>query len=174
MYVGQQSDHKNIVRLAEAHQKLLLDHPDLGLVLAGRKNSATVKNELLFTKRGYSNITFTDFISDAQLNWLYAHAQAYVFPSLMEGFGLPGLEAMGHGTPVISSNASCLPEVYGNAAHYFNPTDTDDMAAAINEVLGNDKLRTRLSTNGYKQIKKFSWKKMAQETHKIYIEALED
>jgi glycosyltransferase involved in cell wall biosynthesis len=89
LYVGQQSDYKNIKRLGDAHQKLLKTYPDLGLVLVGKKNASALTNEAYFTKKKYKNILFTDFVADNQLNWLYAHADAYVFPSLMEGFGLP-------------------------------------------------------------------------------------
>lgn len=174
LYVGQQSDYKNIKRLGDAHQILLAKYPDLGLVLVGKKDASALKNEEYFNKQHYTNIHFTGFIEDPQLSWLYTHAQAYVFPSLMEGFGLPGLEAMGYGTPVVSSNATCLPEVYGQAAHYFNPTDTSDIAKAVDEVLSNDTLRTRLSKAGYKQIKKYSWKKMAKETHAIYQQVLKN
>lgn len=172
LYVGSQSDYKNIKRLGDAHQILLAKYPDLGLVLAGSKNASALKNEAYFNERKYKNIHFTGFVSDPELSWLYTHAQAYVFPSLMEGFGLPGLEAMGYGTPVVSSKASCLPEVYGQAAHYFDPTDTSDMAEAIDQVLSDDKIRTRLSKAGYKQIKKYSWKKMAKETHAVYMKVL--
>lgn len=172
LYVGQQSDYKNIKRLGDAHQILLAKYPDLGLVLVGKKNASALKNENYFLDMGYTDIHFTDFVDDAHLSWLYTHAQAYVFPSLMEGFGLPGLEAMGYGTPVVSSNTTCLPEVYGQAAHYFNPIDTSDMAEAIDQVLSDDKLRTRLAKAGYKQIKKYSWKKQAQETHKVYEKVL--
>lgn len=173
LYVGQQSDYKNLKRLGDAHQILLAKYPDLGLVLAGKKNASALKNEAYFNSKGYTNIHFTDFVPDEQLSWLYTHAEAYVFPSIMEGFGLPGLEAMGYGTPVVSSNATCLPEVYGQAAHYFNPLDTSDMAEAIAQVLSDDKLRTRLAKAGFKQIKKYSWKKMAQETHAIYKQVLQ-
>lgn len=172
MYVGQQSDYKNIRRLGDAHQQLLRDHPNLGLILVGRKNAATLKNEAYFTSKGYKNIIFTDFIPDSQRDWLYTKATAYVFPSLMEGFGLPGLEAMGYGTPVVSSNQTCLPEVYGDAAHYFDPTDIDDMAHAINDVLTNETLRSDLIKKGTKQFKKYSWKHMTKETHKVYLRAL--
>jgi glycosyltransferase involved in cell wall biosynthesis len=174
LYVGQQSDYKNIKRLGDAHQLLLAKYPDLGLVLVGKKNASALKNEAYFNSRNYEQIVFTDFVNDNQLSWLYAHAKAYIFPSLMEGFGLPGLEAMGYGTPVVSSNATCLPEIYEQAAHYFNPEDTSDMAEAIDQVLSDDTLRTRLSKAGYKQIKKYSWKKMAKETHKVYLNALQD
>lgn len=174
LYVGQQSDYKNIKRLGDAHQLLLGKYPDLGLVLVGKMTASAQKNEAYFSARGYKNIHFTGFVEDPQLSWLYTHAAAYVFPSLMEGFGLPGLEAMGYGTPVVSSNASCLPEIYGQAAHYFNPLDTSDIAEAISQVLSDDKLRTRLSKAGYKQIKKYSWKKMAQQTHSIYKQILKE
>lgn len=172
LYVGSQSDYKNIKRLGDAHQKLLEHYPNLGLVLVGSKNAAAQINESYFLKKKYKNILFTGFVSDKELNWLYAHSSAYVFPSLMEGFGLPGLEAMGQGTPVISSNATCLPEIYGDAAHYFDPNSTDDMVRAITEVLGNEKLQNKLATSGYEQIKKYSWKKMAQQTHAIYMKVL--
>ena len=173
LYVGQQSDYKNIPRLAAAHQRLIKKYPDLGLVLVGSMNASTEMNEELFTEKHYKNIIFTGFLSDAQLNWLYKEADAYVFPSLMEGFGLPGLEAMGHGTPVASSSATCLPEIYGDAAHYFNPNDTTDMARAVDEVLDNHILREELIKEGHKQFKKYSWEKTAEQTHQIYLNALE-
>lgn len=172
MYVGQQSDYKNIKRLGDAHQLLLSKNPNLGLVLVGKKNAASAINEKYFATQEYKNIHFTDFVSDAQLSWLYSQARAYVFPSLMEGFGLPGLEAMGHNLPVISSNATCLPEVYGDAAHYFNPHDTSDIARAIDEVLSNISLQEELTLKGAKQLKKYSWHKMAKETHAIYKKVL--
>ncbi len=172
LYVGQQSDYKNIKRLGDAHQILLAKYPDLGLVLVGSKNASALATENYFNERNYQNILFTGFVDDSNLSWLYSNAQAYTFPSLMEGFGLPGLEAMGYGTPVVSSNTTCLPEVYGQAAHYFNPHDTSDIAEAIDQVLSNDHLRTRLAKAGFKQIKKYSWKKMAIETHKVYKQVL--
>ena len=172
MYVGQQSDYKNIKRLGDAHQKLLETHPDLGLILVGKKNASARKNEAYFVRKGYKNILFTDFIEDAQRDWLYTECSAYVFPSLMEGFGLPALEAMGYGAPVVSSSATCLPEVYQDAAYYFDPTDTDDMARAINDVLVNKQLQESLIIKGSEQIKKYSWKRMAEQTHAIYINAL--
>lgn len=172
MYVGQQSDYKNIPRLAAAHQKLLDSHPDLGLVLVGKKNVSIRQNEALFTKQSYKNIHFTDFVADDQLAWLYQNTECYVFPSLMEGFGLPSLEAMGYGAPVASSDATCLPEINGDAAHYFNPLDVDDMARAISDVLDDSKRRASMIELGYKQFKKYSWRKTAQQTHAVYLNAL--
>lgn len=172
LYVGQQLDHKNIPRLAEAHQLLLAQYPDLGLVLAGRLTPEAKSNQVLFESKGYKNIHFTDYISDAELNWLYAHCVVYVFPSLMEGFGLPGLEAMGQGAPVASSNKTSLPEILGNAALYFDPTDSSAMAQTIGLYLDNESLRSQHISLGKEQIKKFSWQRMAEETLAIYKNVL--
>ena len=173
MYVGQQSDYKNIRRLGDAHQQLIKKYPDLGLILVGKKNVSALKNETYFNNKNYKNILFTDFIPDSQLYWLFSKTEAYIFPSLMEGFGLPGLEAMGYGTPVVSSNATCLPEVYGDAAHYFDPNDVADITRAIDEVISNKTLQKELVTKGYKQLEKYSWRRMAEQTHAVYIKALE-
>ncbi len=172
LYVGQQPDYKNIRRLGDAHQQLLSKYPDLGLILVGRKAKDVRNNETYFTSRNYKNILFTDFIADSQKDWLYTQASAYVFPSLMEGFGLPGLEAMVGGAPVVSSKATCLPEVYGDAAHYFDPNSTDDIARAIDEVLSSDSLRHSLIAAGHEQVKKYSWRRAAEQTHKTYLKAL--
>jgi len=172
LYVGHQSDYKNIRRLGDAHQKLLEKHPDLGLVLVGKINNSSSSNQNYFKEKGYRNIIFTDFLPNEERDWLYTNAAAYVFPSLMEGFGLPGLEAMGYGTPVVSSNATCLPEVYDDAAHYFDPNNTDDMARAIDDVLTDDNLRNKLIKEGYKQIAKYSWLRTAEQTRSVYIDAI--
>lgn len=173
MYVGQQSDYKNIPRLAAAHQKLLDTHPDLGLVLVGKKNASIRRNEELFAQKAYKNIHFTDFVADDQLAWLYQNTDCYVFPSLMEGFGLPSLEAMSYGAPVASSNASCLPEINGKAAHYFDPLNIDDMARAVSEVIDDAELRASLIARGKAQFKKYSWRKTAEQTHAVYISSLQ-
>lgn len=173
LYVGQQSDYKNIRRLGDAHQKLLATHPDLGLILVGKMTAAHKKNQAYFAAKGYKNIHFTGFIEDAQRDWLFTQCNAYVFPSLMEGFGLPGLEAMGYGAPVVSSSATCLPEVYEDAAYYFDPRDTDDMARAINDVLTNPQLRNSLIIKGREQVKKYSWRRLAEQTHAVYEQALD-
>jgi len=173
LYVGQEPDYKNIRRLGEAHQKLVKKHPDLGLVLVGRMNEDTKRNRAYFEKNHYKNIYFTGFINDSQRDYLLTHAEAYVFPSLMEGFGLPPLEAMSYGTPVISSHASCMPEILGAAAEYFDPLDTDNMAEVIDRVLSDKALQKTLVERGRKQLKKYSWSKMARETHAIYMQVLE-
>lgn len=173
LYVGAFSNYKNIRRLGDAHHQLKKLYPDLGLVLVGRKNSLAQQTEQYFSSKNYSNILFTDFISDESRDWLFTKADAYVFPSLMEGFGLPPLEAMAYGTPVISSNASCMPEILGDAAEYFNPKDVDDIAHAIDRVLSDPALRKEMTKKGLDQVKKYSWQRTAQQTHAIYMKALE-
>lgn len=174
MYVGQQSDYKNVRRLIHSHQKLLQTFPDLGLVFVGSMNTMAKRNKEWVDKKGYKNILFAGFVEDHNLAWMYQHTEAYVFPSLMEGFGLPGLEAMVQGAPVVSSDATCLPEIYGDAAHYFNPKDVDDIANKIADVLNDESLRTTLIKNGYTQIKKYSWAKTAKQTLGVYRDALRE
>lgn len=172
LYVGTQSDYKNLIRLSDAHQKLLAKYPDLGLVFVGRINESPTGVAAHVKKMGYENVHFTGFIPDKQRNWLFKNCESYIFPSLMEGFGLPGLEAIANSAPVVSSNATCLPEIYGDAVEYFDPLDVGDMAAAIDRVLSDDKLRTQLIKRGQKQLKKYSWVNCAEQTHGVYVKAL--
>lgn len=168
MYIGRPTPHKNLERLIEAFVLLQKDNPDLRLVLAGKKDANYQRIEQGVAQRGIENVVFTDFVSEGQLRWLYENCQAYVFPSLSEGFGLPGLEAMIHGAPVVSSNAACLPEIYGDAAHYFDPIDVNAMAKAINKVLADSALRKQLTDNGKLRTSLYSWQRMAEQTLEIY------
>ncbi len=164
MYVGRPLPHKNLPRLIDAFVALKSSRPDLTLVLAGKKDVLYRRIARDVKKRSIDNVLFTDFVSEGQLRWLYENCAAYVFPSLSEGFGLPGLEAMQHGAPVVSSNATCLPEIYGEAAHYFDPQSTDDMARAINDVLTKPGLREKLITAGRAQAAKYSWRRYLQSS----------
>jgi glycosyltransferase involved in cell wall biosynthesis len=172
MYVGRPTPHKNLERLIEAHQKLRERFPGLRLVLTGKKDVNYQRIEAMVAGRELPDVVFTGFVSEGQLRWLYENCAAYVFPSLSEGFGLPGLEAMAHGAPVVSSNATCLPEIYGDAAQYFDPKDTAAMAAAIGTVLSDIDLRNSLIAAGKNQVVKYSWQRMAEQTLSIYKEAL--
>lgn len=173
MYVGRPTPHKNLERLIEAFAALQVRRPELRLVLAGKKDANYERIEQDALKNGVKNIYFTGFVSEGELRWLYENCAAYVFPSLSEGFGLPGLEAMAHGAPVVSSDATCLPEVYGDAAHYFDPTDIESMTDAINEVLTDKNLRSALVQRGRAQAKKYSWRRMAKQTLRIYEQLLD-
>ena len=172
-HVGSPFPHKNIERLIEAFERLSDKYPDLQLVLAGKKEYYFAQlQKQIDASPVKDRIVVTGFISDAELKWLYENASTYVLPSLSEGFGLPGLEAMAHGCPLVSSNATCMPEVYGEAAHYFDPYDTAEMAQKISEVLDDEKLRKELVQKGSEQVKKFSWKRMAEETLAVYENVL--
>lgn len=174
MHVGSPFPHKNLDRLIDAFEVLKQNHPTLQLVLAGKKEHFFKKlKENKINKCAYKDsIVLPGFVEDSELKWLYEKAKCYVLPSLSEGFGLPGLEAMAHGCALVSSNATCLPEVYGNGAHYFDPNNVNDMADKINDVLNNKKLRELLIKKGYDQLKKYSWQKMAKQTLDIYNKTL--
>lgn len=172
MYVGRPTPHKNLERLIQAFSLLSETYPDLCLALAGRKDDNYRGIEASLPNNSVNKVIFTDFVSEGQLKWMYEHCSAYIFPSLSEGFGLPGLEAMVHGAPVVSSNASCLPEVYGDAAEYFDPLDINGMAKAISRVLDNQNLHEQLIKKGRRQAAKYSWARMAEQTLELYKRAL--
>ena len=167
--VGTAFPHKNLQNLVLAHKILLADYPDLKLLMAGKKEYYYNQlDEFIEQNTNTDRVRTLGFVSDAELKWLYQHAAAYVFPSFSEGFGLPALEAMVHGVPVASSNATCLPEVCGDAALYFDPASPADMAKTISTLLSDTKLRTDLIKKGYTQASKFSWERMAQQTLEVY------
>ena len=168
MYIGRPTPHKNLWRLIEAFKVLKSAHPDLKLILAGKLDNNYKDIQARVKRESIEGVVFTDFVSEGELKWLYEQTQAYIFPSLSEGFGLPGLEAMAQGAPVVSSNATCLPEIYGDAAHYFDPLDVQAMAKAIDEVLSDDKLRAKLVSLGHEQVNKYSWRRTAEETLAVY------
>ena len=168
MYIGRPLPHKNLQRLIEAFNIIETTDPDLILVLAGKKDILYSRIEEDVKTKAIENIVFTGFVSEGQLRWLYENCKAYVFPSLSEGFGLPGLEAMIHGAPVVSSNFTCLPEVFGEAAEYFNPMDVENMATAIKRVINDETLQKKLITAGYKQAAKYSWERMTKQTLQVY------
>lgn len=170
LYVGSQFAYKNVKRLCDAHQRLLDTHPRLGLILVGRPDRESEFTRAYVAEKGYRNIVFTGFIPDAQRDWLYENTAAYIFPSLMEGFGLPGLEAMGYGAPVVSSDRTCLPEVYGDGALYFDPENVDDIVLQIGRVLDDDALRRELIARGAERFGVYSWRRMAEQVLQFYLD----
>ncbi|MEM6997322.1 MAG: glycosyltransferase family 1 protein [Patescibacteria group bacterium] len=168
MYVGQSSKYKGQLKIIKTLQRLRIIHKDLRLAIIGKPNEYTDKLKRIVKEHSYSGVDFLGFVSDEELSWAYSNAAAFVQASTSEGFGLMNLEAMVCGCPVVSSNATCLPEICGDAAHYFDPNNADEMYAAIDEVLSNEALRKRLVANGKKQVKNYSWSKMAKETKSVY------
>lgn len=168
-HAGSPLPHKNLERLTEAFTILKEDYPDLQLVLIGKKEFYFRQLEESLVNHPYRrDIHMPGFVTDQQLVWTYQNAACYVLPSLSEGFGLPGLEAMANGSPLASSNATCLPEVYGQAALFFDPYDIYDMAHVVGKIIGNKRLTKELIGKGSKQWRKYSWEKMARETLEVY------
>ncbi|KXK08968.1 MAG: Capsular glucan synthase [Microgenomates bacterium OLB22] len=165
LFVGTLQSRKNIARLIEAIHTIRSTYPDLLLLLAGRRGWLYEK----MLKR-IQELQLTDvvrelgYVPDAELAVLYENAQCFVLPSLYEGFGIPILEAMAHGTPVVTSDNSSLPEVGGDACLYVNANDTMQIAIAIERVLTEKELRKSLVSKGKEQIKKFSWDACAAQT----------
>lgn len=173
MYLGTAFPHKNLYKLVEAFEILKQTHPYLKLVLVGKKEIHYQELEQYAQKQPHAkDIFITGFLPDEEARWLYEHCRVYVFPSLSEGFGLPGLEAIAHGAVVAASDASCLPEVYGPAAHYFDATNPADIAAKVSEVMTDTAVRQQLADAGQAQLAKYSWHHMAEETLDVYKEAL--
>jgi len=158
--VGTKEPRKNIKRLIEAF--VSLGRSDIELVLVGKHGWGEKIVEM------GNQIRELGFVDDEDLSILYSGAEAFVYPSLYEGFGFPVLEAMACGCSVITSNISSLPEVAGEAALLVYPKETKEIANAINTLLNDDKLRQKLVKNGLEQAKKFSWEKTAKEMLKIY------
>jgi glycosyltransferase involved in cell wall biosynthesis len=163
---------KNTVTLIKCFYKLIVENAikDTYLVLVGSKGwlfdeifkTAKTQPDLL------DRIIFTDYIQDSDLSAIYSGATCFVYPSFYEGFGLPPLEAMQCGVPVITSNTSSLPEVVGDAAILIDPTDQDQLCQAMLTLLGDEKLREILKQKGLKRAQQFSWKKCADQTTEIY------
>ncbi len=170
LYVGVAYPHKNLDRLLTAWQ-IFCDKTgnQYQLVLVGKKNYFY---DRLLKKFGelfaMGLVVFTDFINDETLNSLYRSASIFVFPSLYEGFGIPPLEAMAYGVPVIASSATCMPEVLEGAALYFNPLQIEEMVEALISGFDDKKLRAELSMLGKKIAAKYSWYSCAKKTSEVY------
>jgi len=179
LYVGNAYPHKNLDRLLAVFSKLRLEHKDLVLVMVGKMDyfyeriKETAQRLNLWQNNNLNSpVIFAGYVPDAQLEIMYAKAQAYVFPSLYEGFGLPPLEAMAQSCPVVSSNRGALPEILGSAADYFNPEDEADIFSRLDDILKDGRRREELKELGLLQIKKYSWWECARQTLDIYLKIL--
>ncbi len=171
LYVGSAYPHKNLEKLILAFLALAEKKPNLKLVLVGKNNFFYQKLRdwiISLNNENGSRIVFTDYLTDEQLVNLYLSAKIYVFPSLIEGFGLPPLEAQSYDLPVLTSNASCLPEILGNGAYYFNPNSIEDIKEKIELLLDDEGLRKSLIEKGKNNLKKYSWQKMTENILNLY------
>lgn len=171
LFVGTIQPRKNVKRLIEAFSDALQGEKNLQLVIIGKKGWQFEDILDAPNKLGISeHVTFLHSVPDSDLSSFYKHAEVFVLPSLYEGFGLPVLEAMKYGCPVVTSNISSLPEAGGDAALYVNPEDTSDIAKKIKEVLEDENLRKRMIKKGFEQVKNFSWEKSAKEVLSVLKE----
>lgn len=181
LYAGAIRRHKNVPRLVEAFAVVraqLAEHPvykDLRLVIIGDTISQYPgMRQAVIKSRVEQVVRFLGFVPFDTLRCFYASAAAFVFPSQYEGFGLPPLEAMACGTPVVTSNVSSLPEVVGDAAVLVKPDNVFDIARGIQEVLLDEGLRAELIRRGHQQAGRFSWERTARQVLEIYNEAAEE
>ncbi len=171
LYVGNAYPHKNLERLVLVFKEIIKKHPHLYLVLVGKEDYFYRRLKEFVSQNSVKKVIFADYVLDEHLPVVYRESLLYVFPSLYEGFGLPPLEAMTENVPVVSSQASCLPEILGDAAVYFDPKAETEMAEIIEKAISDENLRQRLIEKGKERIRKFSWEKMARETREVYIKA---
>lgn len=168
LYLGTLQPRKNIPTLIKAFKSFRETYKDFKLVLVGRKG--WLYNEIFEEVKKFDltdSITFTGFIPDEEAISLYKHAFCFVLPSLYEGFGIPILEAMSFDCPVITSYASSLPEVGGEACLYFEPENADDLVFNLKLLKEDSSLRKELIQKGRERVKEFSWEKCAQETLRV-------
>lgn len=171
IYTGNAYPHKNLGRLIKAW-KAIFEKTKTELVLVGGRSVFSSRIQDLITQEKASlYVKFLGFVTPNQLSVVYQKAVVYVFPSLSEGFGLPGLDAMKLGLPVVCSNISALKEIYGDAAVYFDPEDLGDMQKQIIQVILSTTLREKLIARGHKREKLYSWLRAAKETLNIYQES---
>jgi glycosyltransferase involved in cell wall biosynthesis len=173
LYVGTIEPRKNLAILLSTYRNLLDKGFDISLVIAGGKGWY-YENFLREMKRLHleNKIILPGYVPDEHLPGLYSSAEAFVYPSLYEGFGFPVLEAMACGTPVICSNTSSLPEVAGDAAILLPPGDINIWEQAIRKILKDDQLRADMRRKGLQQAARFTWEKTARKTLDVYQELL--
>ncbi len=171
LYVGSNKPHKNLASLVRAWAGLVRDElvgADLRLIIAGREDPRHTSARALASQLGLgASVCFMPDVPDADLPALLGGAECFVFPSCQEGFGLPPLEAMACGTPVVASNRGSLPEVIGEAGLLVEP-EPDSLAAAIRHMLQDEELRAHLRARGLARARQFSWKRTAAATLEVY------
>ncbi|MGA7379715.1 MAG: glycosyltransferase family 1 protein [Terriglobales bacterium] len=177
LYAGSISPPKNLVRIIEAFSALKAElekqekFPDLKLIIIGDELSKHPDLRRTVIRSGVQNdVRFLGFIPIEMLRVFYDAAKIFVFPSLYEGFGLPPLEAMAHGTPVVTSTTSSLPEVVGNAAVLVNPENVFEIMRALLHLLLDQPVRDQMKKRCYEQAKKFSWDVSARRILEVYAE----
>jgi glycosyltransferase involved in cell wall biosynthesis len=179
LYAGNIKPQKNLARLIEAFAVVkaeLRDDPFFGqlklLLIGDDLGKHPDLRRAVVRTRLREDVRFLGFVPHHVLRVFYAHASAFLFPSLYEGFGLPPLEAMAHGTPVLTSNVSSLPEVFSDAALLVNPENVFEIARGIRQILTEGVLRETLVRNGFECVRKYSWERAAKQILQVYEDAV--
>ena len=170
LFVGNTNPRKNLKRLMLAFDRVKARGLPHHLIIAGGQGWSFDREEALADIRHKESVRFIGFVPDEDMPALYSAADAFLFPSLYEGFGIPVLEAQRCGTPVLTSNGSSLPEVGGGGALYADPYDVDDMAEGIYRLLTEPELTARLTERGYQNAERFSWQASAERLNTIVEE----
>lgn len=172
LFVGVMKERKNVLRIIRAFQHFSRTHPDWHLLLAGEAEGeyARMLKETARAGAASAQIRFLGYRTDAEIAYLYRHAAAFVYPSIIEGFGFPVLEAMDCGVPVITSRSSSLPEVAGDAAILVDPGSREEISRAMERIVSDPALGRDLILRGHEQVKNFSWEKTAREIMDIFYE----
>lgn len=169
IYTGNLYPHKNINVILQALKSL----PDIKLKIICARDTFSRRIEAQVTNLSLQNqVEFLGFVSDSDFINIYSQATALVHPSFMEGFSLTGLEAMALNCPVISSNTSCLPEIYGDSVLYFDPHNPDQLISKIRGLQNTPRIRQKLIKLGHLQVAKYSWSATAQQTFSVYEQLL--
>lgn len=171
LYVGNAYPHKNLEALLSAFENF--PDEEARLVLVGGDDYFSRRLKKLAREKRMKTVIFAGAVSDDVLDLLYRYARVSVFPSLYEGFGLPPLEAMAEGSPVIASSSAAFPEVLGDAALFFNPQEETALREALLALWNDESLRAKLREKGYRQSRRFSWETLGKETLSLYREAMD-
>jgi len=168
LYVGNAYPHKNLDKLILEFSQFQNENKDYHLVLVGKEDYFYRQLKKFVEERKSKNTIFPGHISDCDLDVVYRKADLYVFPSLYEGFGLPPLEAMAKGVPVLSSDHPCMREILGDSALFVDAKVKDGLASGIRKIMTDKNLRLELIQKGYQQCRKYSWPAMAKKTWQLY------
>ena len=173
LYVGNAYPHKNLAFMLESFAKFHHKHPSMQVVLAGKRDIFSRQLELEARELGIpsDSIRFIDLPTDEEIAALYSHANLFIYPSRIEGFGIPPLEALSHGTPVASSKAASMPEILGEDVRYFDPDDEEELMKIMNDAAEGHAVTDLMQQRGRRRAERYHWELTAKKTLELYAAA---